>query len=532
MSRHAKCLAACGVQLLVFLLLAGPLVAPATASGTVDYSPPVDAVVVDPFRAPAGPYGAGNRGLDYQASPGQEVRAAGDGEVVFVGPIAGSTHVVVLHGDGIRTSYSFLASASVTRGQKVARGQVLGRARGEVHFGARAGEAYLDPADLFGGRTPAVRLVPLEPLSAAGERKGLLTFLGAGVRQALDLAGHTGSIVFDGVVALGGGEFARLVVELWATVGPGGVIRYGVAGYRGVAAALRPCTAGGADPPPAERGVVVRVSGLGSSSEAIRNGGGIGAVDPHEIGMPGARVYSFAYGDPERSVEEGGTYSPADTLGGFEESGAQLATLLSRVRAENPGRPIVIVAHSQGGLIAREALGHTGTAGIAGLVTLATPHHGSDLATAGARLRHTVGGQVVAGAVEAASGVDISASSVSQLAETSDFVDSQGPLPEGLKLTTIVKAGDLAVPVARSSVAGADNRVIPSTSLLGDHFDITDDPAAHREIRLALAGQDPACRPFGSVVGDHFRSELTSHGIDLLGVAASLPLGPAVPGIT
>ena len=39
------------------------------------YVPPVDAPVVDPFRPPAGPYGAGNRGLEYGTRPGTEVRA-------------------------------------------------------------------------------------------------------------------------------------------------------------------------------------------------------------------------------------------------------------------------------------------------------------------------------------------------------------------------------------------------------------------------------------------------------------------------
>ena len=46
----------------------------------VTYSPPVDAPVVDGFRPPATPYGAGNRGIDYATVPGTPVRAAADGD--------------------------------------------------------------------------------------------------------------------------------------------------------------------------------------------------------------------------------------------------------------------------------------------------------------------------------------------------------------------------------------------------------------------------------------------------------------------
>lgn len=525
MFRHRKCLAAAGVHLLVLALLAGPLAGIARAAETVDYSPPVDALVTDPFRAPNGPYGAGNRGLDYKAEPGQEVRAAGDGEVVFVGPIAGSTHVVVLHADGIRTSYSFLASAAVGRGQRVVRGQVVGRAAGDVHFGARAGDAYLDPADLFAGRTPAVRLVPLEPLPEAGERRGLLRFLRDG-------AVGFGRAVWNGVVDLAGSEFVRLTFEILGSITPQGVLfRYGYAAGLGLVASFRPCTSGEGPPPNLRDGILIRVSGLGSNSEAVKAGGGIGGIDPADIGMDGALVHTFSYGST-RSVEEGASYGSADTLGSLESYGADLAQLIARVRAENPGRPIVIVAHSQGGLVAREALRRAGTDSVAELVTLATPHHGSDLATAGARLRHTKAGQLAQVGIEAATGVDIGDSSVSQLAETSDFINSLGPLPEGLEMTSIAKAGDPIVPIARTHVGGADNRVVPSTSALGDHFNINSDPAAHREVRLALAGAGPACRSVVSHLRDRLRSEVTSHLTDVIGLAAAAPLGGAVPGIT
>src|SRR5581483_4838166 len=109
---------------------------------------------------PASPYGAGNRGVDYATAPGTEVRAAADGEVVFAGQVGGTLHVVVLHGDGIRTSYSFLSSIRVQRGDHVVQGQVVGTTGPTAfHFGARAGDAYIDPALLFRTGSPQVHLV-------------------------------------------------------------------------------------------------------------------------------------------------------------------------------------------------------------------------------------------------------------------------------------------------------------------------------------------------------------------------------------
>ena len=58
------------------------------------------------------------------------MRAANAGEVTFAGSVAGSLHVVVAHGGGLRTSSSFLATITVRRGQRVARGDVVGTAGG------------------------------------------------------------------------------------------------------------------------------------------------------------------------------------------------------------------------------------------------------------------------------------------------------------------------------------------------------------------------------------------------------------------
>src|SRR6185369_2292938 len=104
---------------LLVVVLVVALGAPAAAETASRYDAPVDESVIDPFRPPATPYGPGNRGIDYGTTPGEEVRAANDGVVVFAGRVGLSLHVVVLHDDGVRTSYSFLSHIDVHRGDHV-----------------------------------------------------------------------------------------------------------------------------------------------------------------------------------------------------------------------------------------------------------------------------------------------------------------------------------------------------------------------------------------------------------------------------
>ena len=147
--------------------MVGAVTVPVGSAERVTYAPPTDAPVIDPFRLPAGPYAAGNRGIEYRTEPGSPVRAAGAGVVTFAGPVAGSRFVTVLHRDGIRTSYSYLARIEVTQGETVALGQPVGVAGPRLHVGARRGDTYIDPASLWSRGPPRVVLVPLDGAGAA-----------------------------------------------------------------------------------------------------------------------------------------------------------------------------------------------------------------------------------------------------------------------------------------------------------------------------------------------------------------------------
>lgn len=131
------------------------------------YQPPVEAPVIDPFRLPPEPWMAGNRGIEYATVAGSPVGAIGPGVVVFAGPVAGARHVTVRHPDGLRSSYSFLATIQVAVGQGVTTGQPVGRAGDRFHVGVRRGDAYLDPASLWGTPVGGGRVV-LVPLDGRG----------------------------------------------------------------------------------------------------------------------------------------------------------------------------------------------------------------------------------------------------------------------------------------------------------------------------------------------------------------------------
>lgn len=132
--------------------------------------------VVAAFDPPGSAYGPGHRGVDLRGRPGQTVRAALPGTVVFVGTIAGRGVVVVSHGT-TRTTYEPVA-ATVALGRPVAAATVLGRLQAVgshclptscLHWGWIEGAShYLDPLRLVGGGP--VRLLPLGGRPPVGQR--------------------------------------------------------------------------------------------------------------------------------------------------------------------------------------------------------------------------------------------------------------------------------------------------------------------------------------------------------------------------
>ena len=508
------------------------------------YRPPVDAPVLDGFRPPTTRFGPGNRGLQYATAPDVPVAAAGEGRVTFAGQVGGTLHVTVLHPDGVRTSYSFLAGTDVVVGQRVRQGQVVGRTAGPFHLGARLGDEYFDPASLFADGPPRVHLVPFDEPPGTGpgsERRALGQLLG-GLGGLVDgITGAPGAVV--GWVRDGGGQLVRtalhyagrftypsFVVDAWLT---------GWAAWqRARHAADRPCTADGAAvAPPAERRVALLVAGLGSHSR----GSTIDQVDTARLGYDPPDVLRFSYAGglvPDATDGFAGLptshYDAPDTQRDLRDQGAALADLIEQVAEAAPGVPVDLYAHSQGGVVVRLALielerrhGEAWLARLGLVATLASPHGGADLATGVHAISATRSGDRLLDGFAAVTGqeLDHDAPSVAQLSETSDVVAElrRHPVPPVVEAVSIAARGDVIVPVPRSVAPGMEEVVVP---LMGTsaHRDLPGSAASTRELGLALAGRPPGCQSLTAALLDQSVGEGVSLAEDL-GGAVGLGLG-------
>ncbi len=119
MRRRRMCDPAVGLLLLVAVALG--LCQPVGAGGPC-WPPPVDGVVVDPFRDPGCVWCPGNRGIEYEVEPGAAVRAVAAGTVTFSGEVAGERYVVVELASGWKLTYGRVASTTLAAGAPVARG--------------------------------------------------------------------------------------------------------------------------------------------------------------------------------------------------------------------------------------------------------------------------------------------------------------------------------------------------------------------------------------------------------------------------
>ncbi|WP_344948977.1 M23 family metallopeptidase [Sphaerisporangium flaviroseum] len=139
----------------------------APAPGTPRWRLPLDHSpnVLRRFAPPAQPWLPGHRGVDLVAQAGQVVRAAGSGIVGYAGPLAGRGVVMIVHPDGLRTTY-LPVHASVRHGQVVKLGDVIGVVEERtghcpascLHWGLIKETRYLDALLLLG--LGQVRLLP------------------------------------------------------------------------------------------------------------------------------------------------------------------------------------------------------------------------------------------------------------------------------------------------------------------------------------------------------------------------------------
>jgi hypothetical protein len=499
--------------MVVVLALLWPPSAVAVEPAPGVHRPPVDGAPVDLFRPPSGPFGAGNRGLEYRPPPGTVVRASAAGQVVFAGPVGGALHVTVQHPDGLRTSYSFLAAIDVAVGRTVEQGAPLGRSSGILHFGVRAGATYLDPLALFRPGRPAVRLVP-DPGSggASSEAEALLPVVVDALRGDGWAVAHHYLTETDL-----GGRLARVAGQVTAEW-----------------LADDACTPP-ADAPPAPGGprVAVLVGGFGSTDRSAS----VDRVDTVGLGYATDDVVRFSYaggrvpGRPPTgplAALSASPYGRDDSQGDLVDAAERLRSLLAAVAAARPGVPIDVLAHSQGGVVAQIALtdltgGPPLPASLDLVATMGAPHDGADLATAVAAVHDAPRGPVALEALEdhLSTGLDPAAPAVAQLSEVSPLLANLGDRrpPEGVRLLGIGARGDLVVPAGHTRLWDGAHQVV---DLVGRdaHRDLPGDPATARELALAIAGAPPTCRDALDVLADAALPEAISLAEDSVGAAA------------
>jgi murein DD-endopeptidase MepM/ murein hydrolase activator NlpD len=114
---------------------------------------------VGPRIHPVYGYRSCHTGTDIGAGGGSPILAAEDGVVVSIqngGPYG--LHTLIQHGSGISTMYAHQSSTSVSVGQKVKKGQVIGQVGStgwstgpHLHFEVHVNGTPYDPMGWFGG---------------------------------------------------------------------------------------------------------------------------------------------------------------------------------------------------------------------------------------------------------------------------------------------------------------------------------------------------------------------------------------------
>ena len=135
-----------------------------TAREGASYVVPLYGTVIAGWDAPDdNPFAAGHRGVDVAAPLGSPVRASAAGTVVFAGLVAGNLTVSIDHPDGVRSTYSYLASTAVKRNEHVEQGQLVGSVGhghpgsnvSHVHLSMRRSGVYFDPLPVYVGSSYA-----------------------------------------------------------------------------------------------------------------------------------------------------------------------------------------------------------------------------------------------------------------------------------------------------------------------------------------------------------------------------------------
>jgi hypothetical protein len=478
----------------VAIVSVAPTPARAATAPAATWIRPVDGAVVRPFDPPVSRFGAGHLGADLAAPAGTPVRAAGSGVVSFAGRVARSLHVVIAHSGNLRTSYSFLATIAVHRGDQVRAGEVVGTTGGRdgnhdgtvLHFALRTGDTYVDPMALFRpiDLASVVHLAPTSepphPVSEEHERRSLW----AGLKRDFGAAER-------GVARVG-----KAVAKQAAAAFP-----LAATAVRGVTQfATQHCDAH-APPADGQGGSghrLMLVAGIESSLTGTQSSLDLPTA---KLGYEPSEVTNFSY------AEDGGDYVAADTEGPLLDAARRLGEQLRTLQRREPGREVDLLAHSQGGVVVEVFLTQIYKTGdpsyppLGTIVTLSSPLLGDPLATVVANMKQSPGGRAVLARLEQAQESihrvfpPLDAPAMRDLASSSALMQelARSPLPYGVQMTTIGGTTDVIVPANVAGRPGAQH-ITETPSSFNAHDAIVKDPATLQDVRAALEDKPLPCR--------------------------------------
>lgn len=149
---------------------------PSLGSQTSWLPPVVGSKLINSYRSPESPYGAGHRGVDYEVALGQGVFAPANATVSFVGKVIDRPLLSLSHGQNILSSYEPVCSSLVV-GQAVSAGELIGEVCGAeqqyvshcqdrpcLHFSTRRDSEYLSPLWFTRELAPSKLLPWIEPV--------------------------------------------------------------------------------------------------------------------------------------------------------------------------------------------------------------------------------------------------------------------------------------------------------------------------------------------------------------------------------
>lgn len=443
----------------VLLTIAIVLSSAAPSAASTWLVPPVDGAIERRFEQPGSQWGPGHRGIDYGVGLGTAVRAVASGTVVFAGDVAGTRAVTVAHPGGLESTYSDLSEVLVMAGDRVEQGYWIGRSgkthdggSDGMHLGIKLEGAYVDPEAFIGPQDmgSAIRLVPLvwEPPDT----------LPAAFRAPF-LTAETGPVCQE--------------------------------------------IADGAAGPPNDN-IAVMIAGIGS-----KTAGGTSAAlyeaGEELLGYAEPSIYRFSYrGHEGDALHE--PYPRADTFGDIRSAADKLRDLLRSIAERHPGRDIDLIAHSQGGIVARSYLQLAATAWdpkvprVDHLVTFSTPHDGAPLAGGRSELELTNIGRALLDTASwwANNGGPIPdpySRAVTQLAPGSDLLErlDRESVLWGTRVLSLALPNDVVVPADHAVWDEYQSSVVGPEGLNG-HDAVVTSAAADAIARRFLRDGPSACR--------------------------------------